>query len=85
MDSPTEQINWVAWLTGTERYEWIVLVEGAQKKFKEHFESKRSLVRHLVVDRNLIRPDQVCRELAPFLPAIEAAAPTPTAAAEEPK
>jgi hypothetical protein len=51
-----------------------VLVEGAQKKFKEYFGSKRALVRHLVMDRKLIPPDQVCRELAPFLPAIEAAA-----------
>jgi hypothetical protein len=85
MAAPTEPINWVRWLMGAERHDWIVLVEGAQKNFKQHFESKRSLVRHLVVHCNLIRPDQVCRELAPFLTAIEAAAPTPAASAEEPK
>jgi hypothetical protein len=75
MASPAEPINWVAWLTGAEEYNWVPLVEGARKKFKEYFQSKKSLVRHLVVDRKLVRPDQVCRELAPFLPAIEAAAP----------
>jgi hypothetical protein len=84
-DSPTDPINWVAWLTGAERYTRITLVTGAEKQFKQHFESKGALVHMLVVDRKLVRPDQVCPELAQFLPAIEAAAPILTAAAEEPK
>ena len=85
MASPAEPINWVAWLTGAEEYNWIVSVMGAEKEFKQHFGSKRALVQMLVVDRKLVRPDQVCSELAQYLPAIEAAAPTPTASAEEPK
>jgi hypothetical protein len=84
-DSPTEPINWVAWLTGAERYTRITLVMGAEKQFKQDFESKGAPVQMLVVDRKLVRPDQVCPELAQYLPAIGAATPTPTAPAEEPK
>jgi hypothetical protein len=67
--APAGEVDWVAWLTGAERYRWVVLQEGAQKKFKQAFMSQKSLVRHLVLDRKLIRPDQVCPELAQYLPA----------------
>jgi hypothetical protein len=67
-----ERINWVGWLTGAERYEWIVLSKGAQKEFKQSVTSKKWLVEKLVVDRKVIRPDQVCPELARYLPVIAA-------------
>jgi hypothetical protein len=80
-----DYINWVSWLTGAEKYPWIALSNGAHKEFKRFFASKKWLVQHLVVDRKVIRPDQVCPELAQFLPAIAEAAPTVAASAEAPK
>jgi hypothetical protein len=74
----TERINWVDWLTGAKKYEWVVLVVGAQKKFKQVFPSKEALVQKLVVDCKFIPPDRVCPELARYLPAIAEAAPTLT-------
>ena len=71
-----EPINWVGWLTGAEKYIWVALEKGAQKDFKQPFTSKKWLVEKLVVDRKIIRPDQVCPELAQYLPAIAEAAPT---------
>jgi hypothetical protein len=85
MDSLTERINWVGWLTGAERYTWVALSNGAHKDFKQPLASKKWLVQNLVVDRKVIRPDQVCPELAQFLPAIAEAAPTVAASAEAPK
>jgi hypothetical protein len=85
MDSRTERINWVGWLTGAERYTWVALSKGAHKDFKQPLASKKWLVHNLVVDRKVIRPDQVCPELAQFLPAIAEAAPTVAASAEAPK
>lgn len=85
MDSLTERINWVGWLTGAERYAWVALSKGAQKDFKQLLTSKKWLVQNLVVDRKVIRPDQVCPELAQYLPAITEAAPTVAASAEAPK
>ena len=85
LDSLAERINWVGWLTGAERYEWVVLSNGAHKDFKQPSATKKWLVQHLVVDRKVIRPDQVCPELAQFLPAIAEAAPTVAASAEAPK
>jgi hypothetical protein len=81
----TERINWVGWLTGAEKYEWVVLEVGARKKFKQVFPSKKALVRNLVVDCKVIPPDRVCPELAQYLPAIAEAAPTLTPSGEEPK
>jgi hypothetical protein len=80
-----EPINWVGWLTGKEKYFWLTVEKGACKDFKQPFTSKKLLVQHLVVDRKVIRPDQVCTELAQYLPAIAEAAPTPTASVEAPK
>jgi hypothetical protein len=80
-----EPINWVGWLTGKEKYFWFAVDKGARKDFKQPLASKRWLVQHLVVDRKVIRPDQVCPELAQFLPAIAEAAPTVAASAEAPK
>ena len=85
LDSLAERISWVGWLMGTERYEWIVLSKAAQKEFKQYVTSKKWLVETLVVDRKVIRPDQVCPELAQYLPAIAQAAPTVAAAVEAPK
>jgi hypothetical protein len=85
IDSLSERINWVGWLTGAEKYEWIVLSKGAQKEFKQSATSKRWLVEKLVMDRKVIRPDQVCPELAHYLPAIAQAAPTVAASAEAPQ
>jgi hypothetical protein len=80
-----EPINWVGWLTGKEKYFWIELSKGAHKDFKQPSTSKKWLVQNLVVDRKVIRPDQVCPELAQYLPAIAQAAPTVAASAEAPK
>jgi hypothetical protein len=80
-----EPINWVRWLTGAERYTWLALSKGAHKDFKQPSTSKRWLVQNLVVDRKVIRPDQLCPELAQYLPAIAEAAPTVAASAEVPK
>jgi hypothetical protein len=80
-----EPINWVGWLTGAEKYIWVALSNGAHKDFKQACASKKWLVQNLVVDRKVIRPDQVCPELAQFLPAIAEAAPTVAASAEAPK
>jgi hypothetical protein len=79
-----EPINWVGWLKGAEKYEWIALSKGAQKDFKQPFTSKKWLVQKLVVDRKVIQPDQVCPELAHYLPALAEAAPTIAASAEAP-
>ncbi|HKA53868.1 MAG TPA: hypothetical protein VKJ47_09435, partial [Candidatus Binatia bacterium] len=70
------------WLTGAEKYTRIALSKGAQKDFKQPATTKKWLVEKLVVDRKVIRPDQVCPELAQYLPAIAQAAPTVAAAAE---
>jgi len=78
-------INWVGWLTGAEKYEWLALSKGAQKDFKQPSTSTRLLVQHLVLDRKVIRPDQVCPELAQFIPAIGEAAPTVAASVEAPQ
>jgi hypothetical protein len=85
MDSLAERINWAGWLMGAEKYEWLTLSKGAQKEFKQPFTSKKWLVENLVVDRKVIRPDQVCPELAHYLPAISQAVPTVAASAEAPK
>jgi hypothetical protein len=79
-----EPINWVGWLKGAEKYEWLTLSKGAQKEFKQPFTSKKWLVENLVVDRKVIRPDQICPELAHYLPALAQAAPTVPASAEAP-
>jgi hypothetical protein len=47
------------------------------------FNSKKSLVPKLVLERNVVRPDQVCAELAQYLPAIAGAAPTPASSSAE--
>jgi hypothetical protein len=80
-----EPINWVGWLTGAEKYIWVALEKGARKDFKQSLTTKMALVQNLVVDRKVIRPDQVCPELAQYLPAIAEAAPTVAASAEAPK
>jgi hypothetical protein len=80
-----EPINWVGWLTGKEKYFWFALEKGAHKDFKQPSASKKWLVQNLVVDRKVIRPDQVCQELAQYLPAIAEATPTVAASAEAPK
>jgi hypothetical protein len=78
-------INWVSWLTGAEKYPWVALSNGAHKEFKKFFASKKWLVQHLVVECKVVRPDQVCPELAQYLPAIAEAAPPVAASAEAPK
>ena len=80
-----EPINWVGWLTGKEKHFWVAVAKGAHKDFKQPSTSKKWLVQHLVVDRKVIRPDQVCPELARYLPAIAEAAPTLSASVEAPK
>jgi hypothetical protein len=80
-----EPIDWVGWLTGKEKYFWFVVQKGAQKDFKQSVTSKKWLVEKLVLDRKVVRPDQVCPELAQYLPAIAEAAPTVAASAEAPQ
>jgi len=67
MHGLTERINWVAWLTGTQRYHWSFLSKAGEKAFQRPFMSKRDLVRHLVLERKIVRPDQVCQVLEPWL------------------
>jgi hypothetical protein len=62
-----------------------VLSRGAQKEFNQSVTSKKWLVEKLVVVRKVIPPDQVCPELAHYLPAIAQAAPTVAASAEAPQ
>ena len=80
-----EPINWVSWLTGEKKYPWLALSKGAHKDFKQPSTSKKWLVETLVGDRKVIPPDQVCPELAQYLPTIAEAAPTVAASAEAPK
>jgi hypothetical protein len=80
---PTEHVNWVAWLTGAEGYPWLMLQKAAQKEFNQSFTSIKSLVRKLVVDRKIIRPERVCPDLARDLPAITEAAHTPASSSPE--
>jgi hypothetical protein len=79
----TERINWVAWLTGARCYSWLGLMQAAEKEFKQTLHLKRPLVRKLVLDCKIIRPEQVCEELAKYLPPIAEAAPTRPSSGEE--
>jgi hypothetical protein len=79
----TERISWVAWLTGAQRYPWSWLAQAAEKEFKQTFHLKRPLVRKLVLDCKIIRPEQVCAELAKYLPPIAEVAPTCPSPGEE--
>jgi hypothetical protein len=67
VDGLTERINWVAWLTGAQRYHWSWLAKAGEKAFERLFLSKGELLRHVVFERKMIRPDQVCPALAPWL------------------
>jgi hypothetical protein len=67
MGGMTERINFVAWLWGAKRYAWDRLETAGEKAFKRRFTSKRALVRYLVLDCNMVRPDEVGPELAPCL------------------
>jgi len=80
-----EPINWVRWLTGAEKYPWVALDKGAREDLKQSLTTKMALVQNLVLDRKVVRPDQVCSELAQYLPAIAEAAPTVAASVEAPK
>jgi hypothetical protein len=71
----TERINWVAWLTGAKRYNWCFLSKAGEQAFERLFPSKRELVRHAVFDRKIIRPDEVCPALAPWLQGPELPSP----------
>jgi hypothetical protein len=73
--APAGEVDWVAWLRGAQKYKWVALQQAAQKEFKQSFYSQRLMVRHLVLDRKLTRPDQVCPELAQHLAAITEAVP----------
>jgi hypothetical protein len=63
----TERVNFVAWLWGAKRYAWDRLETACEKAFKRRFTSKRALVRYLVLDCKMVRPDEVGPELAPCL------------------
>jgi hypothetical protein len=76
---------WNGWLTGKEKYFWSALEKGARNDLKQPLPSKMGLVQNLELDRNVVRADQVCSELARFLPAIAEAAPTVAASVEAPK
>jgi hypothetical protein len=83
--SPSNGVDWVSWLTGTKVYGWRVLQQAARESFKRDYSSKQGLVRTLMTEHKMVRPEQVCAELAPFVPASVKAAPPPTASSQEPK
>jgi hypothetical protein len=83
VNGQTEGIDWVAWLTGNKDYDWMTVANAARKEFKQPITLPKWLVPKLVVDRKLVRPDQVCPELAQYLSAITGAAPTPASSAAE--
>jgi hypothetical protein len=66
MDSVTSRVNWLGWLTGIEDYPWPLLEKAARFTFKQVYSSKQALVRDLVMDRKVTRPERVCPELASF-------------------
>jgi hypothetical protein len=63
----SERINFVAWLWGAKRYHWDWLAKAGEKAFERPFTSKVALVRYLVLDCNMVRQDEVCPLLAPWL------------------
>jgi hypothetical protein len=81
----TASINWVAWLTGVQRYPWSWLMKAGEKAFDRPFMSKRGLARHLVLDCKIIPPDQVCPALARYLQEREFPSLSGAARAEEHK
>jgi hypothetical protein len=64
LDGVTERINWIAWLTGAQRYPSHWLIKAGEKAFKRPFTSKCALLRKLVLECKMIPPDQLCPELA---------------------
>jgi hypothetical protein len=78
----TKRINWVAWLTGTKQYPFPELEIAGEKVFKQTFHTRRALVRKLVLDCQIIPPDQVCPHFAEWLESPQAP-PTPDAACRE--
>jgi hypothetical protein len=85
VEGVTERINWIAWLTGGERYPWSRLMKAGEKAFDRPFMSKRGLARHLVLDCKIIPPDQVCPALARYLQEREFPSLSGAACAEEHK
>jgi hypothetical protein len=63
----TERIDFVAWLSGAKRYPWNWMAKAGEKAFQRSFSSKKALVRHLVLDCKIVRPDQVRLVLEPWL------------------
>lgn len=67
--NPADDVNFVSWLRGEAQYEWIALQAAAKKRYSRNFANKKSMVEDLVLDEKVVPEDQVCRELAKYLPA----------------
>jgi hypothetical protein len=74
VDWASSRINWVGWLTGSEKYDqWHILQAGAKTTFGKVFGTKKDLVIELVTERGLVPPEALCKEFARMLPQAVAA------------
>ena len=72
-DTPLdEEVNFESWLRGQAKYPVHLLREAAKKRFSRTYPAndkfKMSLIEDLVLDERLVPEDQVCAELARYLP-----------------
>lgn len=63
-----EEVNFAAYLRGEAKYEWTLLQTAAKKRYSRIFQSKKQLVEDLVLDEKVVQLEDVCAELAKFLP-----------------
>jgi hypothetical protein len=61
------RVNWLGWLTGTQKYTWPVLVVAGKKTFNMDYTSKRQLVEDLVKERGLVKPERLAPDLAKLI------------------
>jgi hypothetical protein len=72
--APEDEVNFVSWLKGDVRYPAGLIRAAATKRFAKKYGSKLSeIVVDLVLDEKILPEDQVCPELAKFLPTAVAA------------
>jgi hypothetical protein len=68
-NDPADDVNLVSWLKGEERYMPTLIRAAVKKRYHVQHREIPPLVVHLVDDEKLIPREQVCKELAKFLPA----------------
>lgn len=71
--APEDEVNLVDWLTGKAKYQPHLLRAAIQKRFSRKHTKTAEMVIDLVLDEKLVPEDQVCAELAKYLPAKVAA------------